>query len=182
MTKALLRRIRALLRRAEMEAELDEELRFHLEKEIEQNVRRGMSRGAARRAALVDFGGVELIKEECRDVRGIRPLKDLWQDLRYAVRVLLKRPGFTLVAVATLALGVGADTAIFSVVNAVLLRPLPYPEPERLVTPVGEKNDPRARTTVSYPDFQDWRDQTQALESLAAYANSAMMLRRDDDE
>jgi predicted permease len=182
MIKALPRRIRALLGRAEMEAELDEELRFHLEKEIEQNVRRGMSRDEARRAAHVSFGGVELIKEECRDVRGIRPLKDLWQDLRYAVRVLLKRPGFTLVAVATLALGVGADTAIFSVVNAVLLRPLPYPEPERLVTPLGEKDDPRARTNVSYPDFQDWREQTQTLEALAAYTNSSMLLRRDDAE
>src|SRR3954467_9240448 len=96
MLKALLRRLRALLRRSEMETELDEELRFHLEKEIEQNVRRGMNPEEARRTALVEFGGVELIKEECRDVRGVRPLKDLWQDLRYAVRILLKRPVFTL--------------------------------------------------------------------------------------
>jgi putative ABC transport system permease protein len=161
---------------------MDEELRFHLEKETQQNVARGMSPGEARRAALVDFGGAERVREECRDARGVRPLEELWQDLRYGARTLRKNPGFTLAALLTLALGIGANTAIFSVVNAVLLRPLPYPEPERLVTPAGEKKDSGARTIVSYPDFLDWRDQTQALEHVAAYTRSSMLLRRGDAE
>jgi predicted permease len=177
MMKALLRRLRALLRRSEMEAELDEELRFHLEKEIEQNVRGGMSPEEARRAALVEFGGVELIKEECRDVRGVRPLKDLWQDLRYAVRALLKRPGFTLVAVATLTLGVGATSAIFSVVNSVLLRPLPYKDSERVVQ-VWENNLKRGwtRDTISPLNFEDWRTQNRSFDAISAYEYDGLVL------
>ena len=160
-----------------MEAELDDELRFHLEKEIEQNVSRGMSLEEARRAALLDFGGVEMIKEECRDVRGVRPLKDLWQDLRYAARVLLKRPGFTLVAVATLALGVGATSAIFSVVNSVLLRPLPYKDSDRLVQ-VWETNLKRGwtRDTISPLNFEDWRTQNHSFEAVSAYEYEGMVL------
>jgi putative ABC transport system permease protein len=133
MLNKLRLRLRALFFKPKMEDELQAELQFHLEREIEENIARRMTPEDARYAAIRSFGVVERVKEESRDVRGIRLLEEVWQDLRVGARMLLKQPGFTLIAVVTLALGIGANTAIFSVVNALLFKPLPYPGSERLM-------------------------------------------------
>lgn len=177
MLSGLRVRLRALFRKAEVERELDEELRFHLEKETEQNLARGMGREEARRAALVSFGGVERVKEESRDVRGFRFFEELWQDLRYGVRALRKQPGFSLVVVLTLAVGIGTNSTIFSFANGVLLRPLPYANPESLVA--LDETSPKRNVTsmgVSFPNFLDWRAQNQVFEDIAAYTEGTYTL------
>ncbi|MFI5227414.1 MAG: ADOP family duplicated permease, partial [Gemmatimonadales bacterium] len=126
-------RLRALASRSSVERELDDELRFHLEREAEKHQRQGLSRDAARRRAAIDFGGLEPTKDASRDARGTARLESLARDLRYAVRSLRSRPAFTLTVVATLALGIGANTAIFTLVDALLLRALPVSHPEQLV-------------------------------------------------
>ncbi len=175
------RRLRALLRKGTVERELDEELRFHIEKEAEQNVACGMSPDEALRVALARFGRVENVKEECRDARGVRPVEEMWQDLRYGARKLRKSPGFSLVAVMTLALGIGANTAIFSVVNAVLLRPLPFEQPEQLVRVFGTNARRNSFSRPhSYMNFSDLRAQNQSFEAMAAYTGATAALSGDD--
>jgi putative ABC transport system permease protein len=124
---------RYLFRRGRFEGELEAELRYHYERQVEQNMTRGMSRAQAVRQAALAVGGADQIKEDCRDARLGRWIETLLQDARYGLRVLARNPGFSLAAILTLALGMGANTAIFSLVYGVLLRPLPYLHGERLV-------------------------------------------------
>jgi putative ABC transport system permease protein len=170
MLSNLKRALRVLLRRSEVERELDDELQQHLERQVEQNIRLGMDPEEARHAARKAFGGIEQAKEKSRDSHGLRWLVELWQDLRYGGRMLRTNPGFTLIAVITLALGIGANTAIFSVVNAVLLRPLRYSDPDRLLQvwqtfPQLGSN----QVTVSAPEFFDYKDQNRVFEKIAAF-------------
>src|SRR4029453_8219006 len=160
----LMDRVRALLQRDAVLEDIDEELRVHIEMETEANRELGMTADEAHRSATQSFGNVASIKDLAYDVRGGGLIETIWQDLRYSGRMLRKYPGFTLIAVLTLSLGIGANTAIFSIVNAVLLRPFPYQAPEQLVI-VGEY---AAGGAVSYPNFVDWRDDRNVFASASA--------------
>ncbi|HEX8880500.1 MAG TPA: ABC transporter permease, partial [Candidatus Acidoferrum sp.] len=162
-------RMRSLFRSALADQELDEELHDHLEQKTEQYVAKGMAPKEARRMALVELGGVEQTKEKCRDARRIRWLQDLAQDFRYGLRMLRKSPGFTAVALFTLTLGIGVTSSIFSVVDAVLLRHLPYRNPDRLVSLYEDRSStgfPLRQFTPA--NFADCKAQTGIFEDLAA--------------
>jgi putative ABC transport system permease protein len=162
-------RVSSLWRGAEQESGLEDEIRFHIERQTEKNLRHGMSPEEARRAAVVRFGGVERMKESVRDEVRPVPLDDLSRDLRYGVRTLLRAPSFAVVSILTLGVGIGAATAIFTVVEGVLLRPLPYPEPDRIVRlfQVGEAGN---RFGVSDPNFEDWKTQSRSFQAMAEMA------------
>src|SRR5579864_8066977 len=167
--RAVLMRLAGMFRRELRERELRAELESHVQFHIEDNLRAGMAPEEARRQALISLGGLERTKELYRDRRGLPGLETLLQDLRYGLRTLRKSPGFTVVAVTTLALGIGANTAIFSAVNAVLLRPLPYRDPDRLVwiTEIWHKDHDNA--LVPNPDYTNWNLQAHSFEAMAAY-------------
>jgi putative ABC transport system permease protein len=177
----LWRRLLSLLRRGRYEREMEEEMRFHLEMQIEQNLASGLTAEEARYAARRQFGNQTWLKEASREMWSLNSLETLIQDLRYGARTLIKNPVFTVVAVLTLALGIGANTAIFSVVNGVLLRPLPYYEPERLAMVWANRPILQAQIglddfPVAAADFVDWRSQNQVFEDMAALYGSRMNL------
>lgn len=164
---SLLLGIRNLFRRLQLERELDAELSSHLQLHIDDNIRAGLSHDEARRHALLQLGGLEQTKERVRDQRSLPFLETLAQDLRYAARMLRHNPGFTAAAVTVLALGLGANTALFSIIDAVLLRPLPYPHPEQLVT-LRESKPNFATGSIALPNFLDWQKANRTFTSMAA--------------
>ena len=165
------------LRRQRYECEMDAELRYHVERETEENMRRGMSRDEAQRAARLSLGGVQAVKEECRDARLGRAVESTLQDIRYGARILRKNPGFALTAMITLALGIGANTAIFSVVYGILLRPLPYRNGGELV--VLHQQAPKAHllnVPFSAHEIFDYRDGNHTLAGVVEHHTMSFLL------
>jgi len=163
--------------------DLSEEIQGHLEEKVEELVGNGMSRRGAESAARREFGNVTLMKEKSRDVWRWSFMENLLSDVRYGVRILLGNPGFSIVAILTIALGIGANTAIFSVVYAALIRPLPYSQPERLLTLTelrpkeGRASDADKQTWVSaYPDYLDWTRQCKSFQALAGFSGDGFVL------
>ena len=158
--------LRRWFRRDEWEREMREELRFHVEQQTAANIAAGMPREEARRQAVLQFGGAEGVKEKCREQSGGFWLETLGSDVRYGVRMMARSRGFTIVAILTLALGIGANTAIFSVVNGVLLNPLPFPHAEELVT-LSESKPNFSTGSISYPNFRDWQRNNHTFAAMA---------------
>ena len=168
-------RMRSLVRRERVEGDLDKELRFHLEQQVEENLARGMSPEEARRAALRQFGGVAQVQEECRDTRRTGLVETGWSDMRYAARLMRKTPGFTAVMVLTLGLSIGANSAIFSVIEGVLLRPLPYPQADRIVR-IFFRSPKYPKFPLNPFDVRDFRARNRSFEQLAAITRADMQL------
>lgn len=168
-------RLRSLVSRDRVEGELESELRFHVEQQTAENLATGMPPAAARLAALRKLGGLTQIQEGCRDMRRTDYIEGFWRDLRYALRMLGNSPGFTLIIVLTLALSIGANSAIFSVIDGVLMRPLPYPEANRIVRVFFH--------SASYPhfplnpfDFRDFRRMLRSFDSMAGFTRADLQL------
>ncbi|MBO0860570.1 MAG: ABC transporter permease [Chloracidobacterium sp.] len=167
---------RNLLQKARKDQELTEEIDAYLEMLVEQKVKEGLAPVEARRVALIELGGREQIKEQVREARAGHWIETLWLDIRYGLRTLRRNFGVAVVATLTLALGIGANTAIFSVVNAVLLRPLPYAEPDRIVA-VSYHHPMPGYNAIHIEDFLAWRDRTTVFDRVAAYAKNTADLR-----
>jgi putative ABC transport system permease protein len=171
------RRFLTFIHRSQFDSDLQEEMRLHRELREQEQIERGLSSEEAHYAAQRRFGNELLLREQSREMWGWNWLENFFQDVRYGLRMLVKNPGFTAAAVVTLALGIGANAAIFSVVDAVLLRPLPFREPQRLVSIVSANTKKGTfGGSVSYPDFEDWRAQSRELEGMAVYRTTMFTL------
>ena len=174
-------RMRGLFQHKRLEEELDDEVRFHLDMQVDDNLKAGMNAAEARFSALRSFGGVEPMKEIYRERHTLAWLETTWQDLRYAVRTLGRSPGFTVTAVAVLALAIGVNTAMFSVLNAVLFRPLPYEEPDRLVTLWSkDRTDNGQETRTAYWNIEQWRNQSRSFVDMAFFDGASVTLTTSD--
>jgi len=162
-------RWRSWLQRRRWERRMDAELQFHLENQISDYVKQGLSQKDAELRARYEFGPVDLAKDECRDQKPLEPLDQFLRDVRYASRSLRKSPGFATAVVLTLALGIGANTAIFSVLQGVALSPLPYHQPDRLVLVALYNRTLGYATNLSYPDFLDWQRNSRSFDQIAAF-------------
>src|SRR5580700_1150035 len=154
-----------LWRRRQMEEQLEKEVRFHVDQHAADLISRGYHPAEARRQARLALGGPEQVKEECRDARGTRWLQDLWQDAAYALRTLRQKPGFATVSVLTLALGIGASTAIFSAVNPILFEPLPYPHASRILMISGTFRG--GHSEVAFHTYRELAARSRAFEAIA---------------
>lgn len=170
MLSDLILRLLALFKRSTIEHELDDELRLHIERQVETHLNAGLDRDEALRRVRLEFGGLDQVKEEYRDALGVRFIDDLWRDVRYAVRALRRSPMFATTAVISVALGVGANTLVFSVVNALVLKPLPVSDPDGVmfVQRVG------SFVSHSFPAYRDLRDRNVTFEGLAGYRITMM--------
>jgi predicted permease len=173
--RALLLRFAGLFRSPQQSCEFAQEIEGHLQAHIEDNLRLGMNAGEARRQALIKLGGMQQVKENYQQRGSLPLLETLWSDIRFAARTLRKNVGFTVVAVATLALGIGGNTAIFSIVNGVLLNPLPFPDADRLVT-LHESKPNFEQGSISYPNFLDWQKDNRTFSSMAVSRRYAFSL------
>ncbi len=165
-------RLRSLFSRRRVEQDLEEEVRYHLERQIGENLSAGMTPEEARYCALRSIRDIEQRKEECRETRGLNQIENARQDLRYAIRRLRKNPGLALFTILVMALGIGANTAVFSVVNAVLLKPLAYRDAGRIVALTANWNGNADLKEVALPDFRDWHNQSTAFSSMAYYRSA----------
>ncbi|MGH7617826.1 MAG: permease prefix domain 1-containing protein, partial [Gemmatimonadaceae bacterium] len=165
-------RLHALVRRGAADRELSEEIRFHLDLETEKNVRLGLAPDEARRLALSHFGGIQRVREEHRDVRRLQWIEDLGADARFSLRTLRRTPALAGAAIITLSLGIGANVAIFSAVNAVVLRPLPFPGSGRLMMITEENPEKHWHLNVAAPaNLLDWRAGVSDFQDVAGYVD-----------
>lgn len=169
-------RLRNFASHRRVDLRLQEEIEQHLALQTEENLRAGMTPAEARRQAILKFGSVQSVREDCHSEEGLPLVEGLLQDLRYALRILRKSPSFTVVAIVTLALGIGANATVFSVVDAVLLRPLPYFQPQRIVEAESSSGRGAFASNLSYPDFFDWRAQNHSFSHLVSYHDASYTL------
>src|SRR5437867_8468529 len=170
-------RLRALFQKDTLDARMDDEMRSHIEMQTQENIEAGMKPEEARYAALRQFEWVECIKETCREQRGVSWIENLGQDVRYGARMLRKNPGFTVVAVITVALGIGTTSAVFSLIQGVLLTPPPYPKPERVILISSARTDGQPYIQgCAAGQWVEWQKATNSFKVVAAYEYGSQFL------